>query len=199
MPHALVEDQRSLDFRGLYYGGLLRPGEKHSWRWDDGVAVAFFTCEEPDGSWRVRYAHGVDPGGKARELRIVWVPVHYGGRRPLVLCPTCGKRRGVLYLHRRAGGFHCRPCLGLAYQSQMLRPSDRYHLRAGKVALRLGLGDGSWFNAWDEAISADPDIPKPKWMRWPTYERLADKFWRLEDARTRSILVSRSLAALLGA
>lgn len=196
MPHALVEEQRSLDFRGLYYGGMLRPGEKHSWRWDDGVGVAFLTLEEPDGSWRVRYVHTADPERKARELRIVWVPIHYGGRRPLVLCPSCGKRRGVLYLWRRTGGFYCRTCSRLAYRSQQLRPADRYHYEAGKVALRLGLGNGSWFGAWDEAMSAEPDIPKPKWMRWPTYERLAGAFWQYEHARQVAIITPGLLRRL---
>ena len=56
----------------------------------------------------------------------------------------------------------CRACLRLRYISQGLAPSDRIQRRADTIYARLG-------NADVEGI-----IPKPKGMRWTTFNRLMD-------------------------
>jgi hypothetical protein len=48
--------------------------------------------------------------------RIVYTPQNFGGCRPWLACPLCGRRAGALFLSGE--GFGCRACLRLAYTSQ---------------------------------------------------------------------------------
>jgi hypothetical protein len=60
----------------------------------------------------------------------------------------------------------------VAYRSQFLLVYDRGHTGQAKIKARL-IGDldpGDW------------DLPpKPKWMRWRTYNRLVERFDAYED------------------
>ena len=66
-------------------------------------------------------------------------------------------------------GFRSRQAWGrrVAYSSQFLDPDNRAHRGKAKIKQRL-IGD------------CDPDEwelpPKPKWMRWRTYNRLVERF-----------------------
>ncbi len=171
MARGIVEAARSLDFRGLYYSGLIRPGEKHTWHWDDGVAVAFYTRLETDGGLTVRYAHGADPDRLAHTVRLVFVPLHYGGSRPLVVCPTCDRRRGVLYLEpERPRRFRCRGCLGLAYESTRLDPVARARRRLEHLSRRYGIPTYHLHN---------PE--RPKGMRQTTFRRVLGELLALDE------------------
>ena len=58
----------------------------------------------------------------------------------------------------------------VAYRSQFLSVYDRGHAGQAKIKARL-IGD-----------DLDPDLPpKPKWMRWRTYDRLVERFDAYED------------------
>jgi hypothetical protein len=66
----------------------------------------------------------------------------------------------------------------VAYAPQFQTPIDRAHRGKAKIKARL-IGD------------CDPDEwdlpPKPKWMRWRTYNRLVDKFDAYEEILGRGI------------
>ena len=76
--------------------------------------------------------------------------------------------------------FRCRQGWGrqVAYASQFLDPNNRAHRGKAKIKSRL-IGD------------CDPDEwelpPKPKWMRWRTYNRLEEKFDGYEEVLDRGI------------
>jgi hypothetical protein len=69
-----------------------------------------------------------------------------------------------LYLPNGAFTFASRQAYWLAYRSQRETPHDRALRRAFKLRDRLG-GQGG----------IGDYIAKPKWMRWPTYDRKLEK------------------------
>ena len=60
----------------------------------------------------------------------------------------------------------------VAYASQFADPDNRAHIGKAKIKAKL-IGD------------LDPDEwelpPKPKWMRWKTYDRYVERFDRYES------------------
>ena len=90
---------------------------------------------------------------------IEWVECKLGGARNWFLCPDCRRRCTVLYV---ADGLRCRKCLGLSFESQSLHPIPRRVRQIGKRRKKVG-GSG-------DIMSDFP--PKPKGMRWATYDRL---------------------------
>jgi hypothetical protein len=87
-----------------------------------------------------------------------------------------GREQTVILTPRTPPGathFRCRQGWGrrVAYTSQFLDPDNRAHRGKAKIKARL-IGD------------CDPDEwelpPKPKWMRWRTYNRYVDRFERYE-------------------
>ena len=90
-----------------------------------------------------------------------WTQCHFGGRRPWYLCPRCGRRVAVLY-DAGAGGFFCRYCNDLAYQTQRESWLGRMALKAQRLRHRLGAPGG--------LLEEFPT--KPKGMHRRTYVRL---------------------------
>ena len=71
-----------------------------------------------------------------------------------------------LYLPSGAFTFASRQAYRLAYRSQRETPYDRALRRGFKLRGKLGADGGM-----------GDYVPKPKWMRWPTYDRkLAEVF-----------------------
>jgi hypothetical protein len=92
----------------------------------------------------------------------------YGGVSRWICCPGCQRRVRILYGGHR---LRCRQCLGLRYRCQMRGASDRAYDQAAKIAKRC-----------DPGQQTDGDMPlKPKWMRWPTYERMVVRHELLRD------------------
>lgn len=89
----------------------------------------------------------------------------YGGTRQWFRCPArgCGRRVAILYLGDQI--FACRHCYRLAYASSRENAGDRATRRADRLRLRLG---------WEPGI-LNGDGGKPKWMRWRTFDRLAEQ------------------------
>ncbi len=94
--------------------------------------------------------HLSSPTG-VHEIALVRSVCAYGGLRPWFKCP-CGQRVGVLYASPT--GIGCRNCMKLSNASRWEFITSRRRRKLAK--LRARLDDGS----------------KPKWMRWPTYERI---------------------------
>lgn len=59
-------------------------------------------------------------------IPVTKLPCNYGGFRYFLHCPLCQKRMRFLYFAEHSL-FLCRACLNLGYESQRLRPSQRYY------------------------------------------------------------------------
>jgi hypothetical protein len=125
-------------------------------------------CDPETGSLRYRTEH-VD-----QLITLVSCPRHFGGRQWYFVCPVTHRRASVLWMPPGAKQFYSRHAWGrkVAYRSQFLSIYDRGHSGKAKIKARL-IGD------------LDPDDwelpPKPKWMRWRTYNRLAERFEGYDD------------------
>ena len=116
------------------------------------------------------------------------MPRHFGGRQWYFICPYMNQRASVLWMPPGAQRFACREEWGrqVAYGSQFSTVTDRAHRGQAKIKARL-IG------------TCDPDAwnlpPKPKWMRWRTYQRHVDKFDAYEGILDRGTfaLVARMM------
>jgi len=91
------------------------------------------------------------------------MPLPFGGSRRWLGCPGCGRRCRAL--HCGEAVLRCRLCLGLKYRTQNMQPADRCSYRMHRLRKDRLKDD------WLDLLDGCP--PKPKWMRWHTYERLA--------------------------
>jgi hypothetical protein len=109
-----------------------------------------------------------------RKVQIDHGTCPFGGARPWFLCPDCRRRVGSLYLRKEPAleiithgrstvavpereVLACRHCLRLQYDSQAENEVGRSLRRTRKLSAKLAKGSLR---------------RKPKWMRWPTFERL---------------------------
>jgi len=104
-------------------------------------------------------------------------PRHFGGHQWYFICPRTGRLASVLWLPPGAQRFGCRAAWGrqVAYSSQFQSATDRAHSGKAKINSRLCAIGNFDPEEWDLP-------PKPKWMRWRTYERAVEKFDRYEAA-----------------
>jgi hypothetical protein len=93
-------------------------------------------------------------------IQLETTPQPFGGQRWWFVCPRTGRRATKLYLPNGAFTFACRQAYRLAYRSQRETDHDRALRRAFKLRGKLGADGG-----------IGDHVPKPKWMRWPTYDR----------------------------
>lgn len=111
-------------------------------------------------------------GPQRHSVQMVSTPCRFGGWRWWLLCPATGRRAVKLYLPNGGRRFLSRAGYRLAYQSQRETVTGRAWRAIRKVDARLGVPGG---------VDRDA-IPKPKWMRWPTFERLCDRRGAAQDA-----------------
>lgn len=93
-----------------------------------------------------------------------------------ITCPYCQKQRQHLYVIKYAYG--CRQCIGLSYASQSERLQERLMRRIRKLRKEL------WGYDWPDVNNMFSQVaywPKPKWMRWKTFEQKRDKITELEN------------------
>jgi hypothetical protein len=104
-----------------------------------------------------------------QRLDLIAQPRHFGGQHWYFKCPVTGRKCSVVWLPPGVNHFCSRQAWGkqVAYSTQFEAPFDRAISAREKVKSRL-IGD---LDARDWELP-----PKPKWMRWNTYERLADKY-----------------------
>jgi hypothetical protein len=128
-------------------------------------------------------------GSLDQYVDLVSQPRHFGGRQWYFECPVTYRRCTTLWMPPGASRFLSRQAWGrrVAYASQFLDPDNRAHRGQAKIKARL-------------IADLDPDEwelpPKPKWMRWRTYNRLVDKFDSYEEILDRGI--AELMAKLLG-
>jgi hypothetical protein len=106
-------------------------------------------------------------------IRLLWTVPTYGGRRWWFQCPRTGRRTAKLFLPNGGQHFWSRSGYGLGYACQREGRFDRLQRRSAMLNRQLG-GKG-WAN-WDSPP------PKPKWMRWRTYERKYEGWRRAVDS-----------------
>jgi hypothetical protein len=106
----------------------------------------------------------------------------FGGLRWWFICPRLNRRVRKLYLPLGGHHFWSRQAYRLAYTSQRGTAVDRAHRGQARIKARL-------------IADLDPDAwdlpPKPKWMRWRTYQRYVDKYDHYEavlDEGTLAVL-----------
>jgi hypothetical protein len=97
---------------------------------------------------------------------------HFGGRQWYFACPAINLLATVLWKPSGATRFCSTWGRQVAYQSQLNDQTARAH--AGKVRIKNRLISSSDPDEWDLP-------PKPKWMRWATYNRHVARFDRYED------------------
>ena len=107
----------------------------------------------------------------------IWLtsrPRHYGGVQWYFECPKTGRASSVVWMPPGARSFASRQAWRgqVGYSSQFQAPHDRA-LSQGQ-RLRCNLGGPDW------AGYCGDDPPKPKWMRWKTYNRILERSYAYE-------------------
>jgi hypothetical protein len=100
---------------------------------------------------------------------------HFGGLQWFFMCPYLNRRAMTLWMPPGAHSFGCRQRWGrqVAYSSQFSDRVGRAHQGKARINSRLCSIGGFDPDEWDIP-------PKPKWMRWRTYDRAVEKFDRYE-------------------
>jgi hypothetical protein len=173
----LAEHCLSIDVRQLSRKRCLEPGQRYSWRWQNGSDIVIETKPEA-----IELFYGISRNEQPREdvhilVPLSWSSCNYGRERPWLICPGkgCGRRVAKLYLADKY--FLCRHCHDLAYSSQRQAKEFRLLDKAQKICRRLGVTN------CNDLFTAS----KPKGMHWRTYEKLVDEAQELEQESLYSI------------
>lgn len=162
----------SIDVNRLYRAGHLEPGHAGGWQWTrDGEKVASIGTRHEAGRLMLVYSftrQGNESVDITEPITVVWLPCHFGGKRPFFICPgvvngrACNRQVAKLYLGQ--GYFLCRHCNRLTYACRSETRVDRMQRAANKRRVAMGgePGMGSF-------------VRKPKGMHWATYWRHIDK------------------------
>ncbi|MDP2231328.1 hypothetical protein [Methylotenera sp.] len=143
-----TDDYLFIDVNHFKREGLLTDAGWFSWQWVrrgklvDAINV---TVKE----------NGIIIDGQS--IYIEWSSCPLGGIRPWFHCSSCNKRCCKLY--KANTSFACKTCLNLVFKVWHLRPKKRALRRADKIFRKV---------SFDFSRKGD----KPKWQRWPTFERL---------------------------
>ena len=157
--------------------GCIVPGAQSAWRsvWtnsytDEEIASAHFTAHMGQHEGRLR----IQTGDTAQTIFLTPKPRRFGGHQWYFICPVMNRCASVLWKPPGATRFCSRQSWGsrrVAYASQFLDPDNRAHRGKAKIKARL-------------IADLDPDEwelpPKPRWMRWRTYNRYVERFDRHE-------------------
>jgi hypothetical protein len=177
-----VESGLSLNIDRLIRRRWLVPGTRSqgtiSWtnNWTEHAGSVRYEANliDPNDAWiRLKFAATDYWTGERHEVdQLIWLATtrpHFGGARWWFMYDNC--RVGRLHLPPGGRRFASRRAYRLAYASQRGSAVDRAHRGKAKIKARL-------------IADLDPDEwdlpPKPKWMRWRTYNRYVEKFDRYE-------------------
>lgn len=178
---ATLEAGLKLDLNNLARRGFIQPGARtgpigirwYDSYWERTKAEGLITADmsgDYEGWFNIRIGD--------RHHNIILVPRkrHFGGHQWYFMCPYMNRRTSVLWMPPGARVFACRQEWGrqVAYQSQFFDRDNRAHLGESKIRARLCRIGGFDPDDWDLP-------PKPKWMRWKTYNRMVARFDRYEN------------------
>jgi len=168
-----------LDINLLARRGLIAPGSvtnPHAIRWvnSDGEVIASGWIRADMRSDIEGLLH-IQIGELEQMITLITLPRYFGGQQWFFVCPLTGSRASILWLPSGTRGFASRRAWPgkVAYSSQFMTSMDRAHLGKERIKRRL-IGELDP-EEWDLP-------PKPKWMRWKTYNRYVERFERYEAA-----------------
>jgi hypothetical protein len=129
-------------------------------------------------------------GQHDQRIALITEPRHFGGQQWYFVCPATHRPASVLWKPPGDQCFASRQAWGrqVAYASQFKDRTDRAHHGQAKIKSRLCSIGGFDPDEWDFP-------PKPKWMRWSTYNRIEEKFDHYESVLDEGIV---ELVARLG-
>jgi hypothetical protein len=150
-----------VDLFSRVQGKLDRLDKQLHWRAD-----CFGLLSAPNVGW-----FRIQLGQLDQRITLIPRPRHFGGRQWFFVCPHLNRRAMVLWMPPGAHSFGCRQRWGrqVAYNSQFLDRDNRAHQGQARIRSRLCSIGGLDPDDWDFP-------PKPKWMRWRTYNRAEEKF-----------------------
>ena len=139
------------------------------WHWTytgEEIATGLITSnmEGPCGGW-----FRIQIGNLDQCIDLVAEPRNFGGRQWYFECPSTWRQCSVLWMSPGARRFCSRQAWkrSVAYASQFADPDNRAHIGKAKIKSRL-------------IADLDPDVwdlpPKPKWMRWRTYNGYVERY-----------------------
>jgi len=173
-----LQDGLKLDLNHLARKGFIKFGtnigarglswsNSHRGEIASGVVTADMT--DPDHAWV-----SIAIGRCAQRITLVSRPRHFGGRQWFFVCPVTAGLAAVLWRPPGASKFCSRQAWGrhVAYRSQFQDAATRAQFGKERIKARL-IGD------LDPAEWELP--PKPKWMRWATYNRYIERFDDYEE------------------
>ena len=173
-----LESGLKLDLNKLRRQGLVCPGVKRGAviRWTNTytgevIAKGVMTSNMEgtyEGWLRIQL------GGVDQTITLVPKPRHFGGHQWYFVCPVMNRYASVLWMPSGANRFCSRQAWGrrVAYASQFADPDNRAHIGQAKIKSRL-IADLD-LDEWDFP-------PKPKWMRWRTYNRYVERYNAYEE------------------
>jgi hypothetical protein len=180
---ARLEYGLKLDINRAFRDGLLTPGSKTQtriyWQGCEWIITANLTGTER-GYTRIQI------GELDGWVELAARPRHFGGRQWFFVCPHLNQRCSVLWMPPGARSFGCRQAWGpqVAYVSQCVGRDDRAHRGQAKIRSRLCRAGGFNPDEWELP-------PKPKWMRWRTYNRTVERFERYESMLDQDLVARR--------
>jgi|GEM_PF-2899816 len=107
-------------------------------------------------------------GDTVQGVALTETDCHFGGTRKWFNCPSCRRRCGVLYVHKRIA---CRHCLNLAYASQYEPAADRMRRQLLKIRKVIGAG----------MEIGGPFSPPPRGMSLRRWYALIEEYKVLRD------------------
>ena len=132
-------------------------------------------------TWRISTKAGCESNLGASIKQLLWFPSHAISGASVVFRLPCNEPICVGAMDAPGAERFCsRQAWGrqVAYASQFADPDNRAHIGQAKIKSRL-------------IADLDPDEwdlpPKPKWMRWRTYNRYVQKFDAYEDILSQNI------------
>ena len=161
-----AEHTLRIDLRRWRKLGYLVNGQSFAWQWSRGEEVtgSIGVSVRADS---IRLGYAVQGQDASQTIRTTTTPCRYGGARAWFQCPVCCGRATVLFM--RSGRFACRQCQKVSYTSQSGSAHDRANTQYHQLHALIQAG-------------------KPKWQRWATFERLEDRFERVNEQVNRSLM-----------
>lgn len=166
---ACLQEGLKLDLNKLVQQKLICPGDQTglhyiSWSYTytkEPIARGLLSADMANGSigWL-----RIQIGDLDQKITLQRLPRHFGGGQWYFLCPYRQNPCSTVWMPPGAKSFASRQTWGrqVAYSSQFQGRHDRALSQA--QTLRSSLGGADW------AGIDEQDPPKPKWMRWATYQ-----------------------------
>ncbi|EKD99360.1 MAG: hypothetical protein ACD_22C00283G0001 [uncultured bacterium] len=180
--HGSVESSRRIDIRTFQKAGVLKNSCYYNSSWTrNGRDMGSMKFEHLKGNDFITAMYTFTPNSTGEKenrndiIMLGYITTGYGERAYFV-CPKCGELRTILSFYN--GGFNCRVCARLNYQSSQATKWDKtemYFARIKKILERLKHTDTKDYDVWY--------VPKPKRMRYYTYERLIKQLHVFQQER----------------